>query len=85
MRLEGRSNPAAGAAQKSKWLSERITRHSRNVRYTTLPARLVPRLRETSLQPPSFRQRIATAQERDECFFGLRRTDLSTFDMTHSC
>ena len=31
-----------------------------------LPARLVPRHRVTSLQPPSFRQRIATAQERED-------------------
>jgi hypothetical protein len=50
-----------------------------------LPARLVPRLRETSLQPPSFRQRIATAQERDACLFGFPPYDLSTFATTHSC
>ena len=36
-----------------------------------LPARLVPRLRVTSPQPPSFWQRIAAAQERDECLPGL--------------
>jgi hypothetical protein len=89
MRLEGRSNPAAGAAQKSKWLCERITRmpFDKTRMYDTLhlPARLVPRLRETSLQPPSFRQRIATSQERDECLFGLPQNDLSTFATTHSC
>jgi hypothetical protein len=33
-------------------------------------ARLVPRLRVTSPQPPSFPQRIAAAQARDECLFG---------------
>jgi hypothetical protein len=50
-----------------------------------LPARLVPRLRETSPQPPSFRQRIATAQERDECLFGFLPSSLPTFAMTHEC
>jgi hypothetical protein len=48
-----------------------------------LPARLVPRLRVTSPQPPSFRQRIATAQERDECLSGLLRNNLPTFATTH--
>jgi hypothetical protein len=36
-----------------------------------LPARLVPRLRVTSPQPPSFPQRIGAAQEREECLSGL--------------
>jgi len=43
------------------------------------PARLVPRLRVTSPQPPSFRQRIAAAQERDECLSGLLRNNLATW------
>ena len=48
-----------------------------------LPARLVPRLRVTSPQPPSFRQRIATAQEGDECPSGSRPNNLPTFATTH--
>jgi hypothetical protein len=47
-----------------------------------LPARLVLRLRVTSPQPPSFWQRIAAAQERDECFPGLLPNDSSTFIKT---
>jgi hypothetical protein len=34
----------------------------------------------TSPQPPSFRQRIAAAQERDECLSGLLPISLPTFD-----
>jgi len=47
-----------------------------------LPARLVPRLRVTSPQLPSFRQRIATVQERDECLSTLLLNNLSTFATT---
>jgi hypothetical protein len=47
------------------------------------PARLVPRLRVTSPQPPSFWQRIATAQERDECLSGLLPNNLPTIATTH--
>ena len=50
-----------------------------------LPARLVPRLRETSPQPPSFRERIATAQERDECLSGLLPSSLPIFETTRGC
>ena len=48
-----------------------------------LPARLVPRLRVTSPQPPSFRQRVAAAQERDACLSGLLPNTLPTFATTH--
>jgi len=39
----------------------------------------------TSPQPPSFRQRIATVQERDECLSGLLLNNLPTFATTHGC
>jgi hypothetical protein len=86
MRLESAAARLRATAQKSNQLFDRIT----SVRITMcdtlhLPARLVPRHCVTSLQPPSFRQRIATAQERDECLFGLPQNDLSTFATTHSC
>jgi hypothetical protein len=48
-----------------------------------LPARLVPRLRVTSPQPPSFRPRIAAAQERDECLSRLLPNTLPSFATTH--
>jgi hypothetical protein len=84
MRLEGRSRPAASTAQESKLNAEHITRAAIRM-YDTLhsPARLVPRLRVTSPQPPSFRQRTATAQERDECLSGLLPNNLPTFATTH--
>lgn len=44
-----------------------------------LPARLVPRLRGTSSQPPSFWQRVAAAQERDECLPGLLSNNSPAF------
>jgi DNA-binding NtrC family response regulator len=40
----------------------------------------VPRLRVTSPQPPSVRQRIAAAQERDECLSGLLRNNVAALD-----
>jgi hypothetical protein len=48
-----------------------------------LPARLVPRLRVTSLQPPSFRQRIATAQEREHVP-SVQCRAVTDFAVTHS-
>jgi hypothetical protein len=50
-----------------------------------LPARLVPRLRVTSPQLPSFRQRLAAAQEGEECLSGLLPDNSPTFAITHSC
>jgi hypothetical protein len=47
-----------------------------------LPARLVPRLRVTSPQPPSFRERLATAEEREKCLSNLLPNNSPTFDMT---
>jgi hypothetical protein len=76
MRLEGRSGPAASTAQESTSVGERITRATVGMCDTLhLPARLVARLRVTSPQPPSFRQRTAAAQERDECLPGLLSND----------
>jgi len=49
-----------------------------------LPARLVPRLRVTSPQPPSFRKRIATVEERDECLSGLPPNNSPSCDTTRS-
>jgi hypothetical protein len=49
-----------------------------------LPARLVPRLRVTSPQPPSFRKRIATAEEREQCLSGLLLNNSPTFETTRS-
>ena len=49
-----------------------------------LPARLVPRLRVTSPQPPSFWQRIAAAQERDECPSGLLPNNSPNFATTRN-
>jgi hypothetical protein len=49
-----------------------------------LPARLVPRLRVTLPQPPSYRKRIATAEEREECLSGLFPNNSPTFDTTRS-
>ena len=48
------------------------------------PARLVPRLRVTSPQPPSFRERIATAEEREECLSGLLPNNSPTCDTTRN-
>jgi hypothetical protein len=60
--------------------------NDRNVRYATiLPVRLVPRLRETSPQPPSFRQRIAAVQERDECLCGFLPSSLPIFVTMRGC
>jgi hypothetical protein len=49
-----------------------------------LPARLVPRLRVTLPQPPSYRKRIAMAEEREECLSGLFPNNSPTFDTTRS-
>jgi hypothetical protein len=68
MRLEGRSRPTASTAQESKsMLSVSRTRPAECAIHYILPARLVPRLRVTSPQLPSFWQRTAAAQERDVC------------------
>lgn len=53
-----------------------------NVRYNALARQTGARLRVTSPQPPSFRQRIATAQERDECLFGFLLSPVQ-FDRFH--
>jgi hypothetical protein len=88
MRLEGRSRPAASTAQESRWTVERITwpGQGTSTMYDTLhlPARLVPRLRVTSPQPPRSPS-IATAQERDACPFGLIPINLPRFATTHAC
>ena len=71
---------AAGTAQKSKFVSNSITRATVRM-YDTLhlPARLVPRPRVTSPQLPSFRQRIAAVQERDECLSAFPSEQLAHF------
>jgi hypothetical protein len=84
MGLDGRTCRAVSTAQQSKWVYDRIATVTIQMCDTLhLPARLVPRLRVTSPQPPSFRQRIATAQERDECLSGVLPNNLPTFATTH--
>ena len=90
MRLEGRSRQLRAQLRKAgrspsvaRGVSER-SRSECTICYI-LPLRLVPRLRETSPQPPSFRQRIATAQERDECLCGLLPISLAIFATMRGC
>jgi hypothetical protein len=83
MRLEGRSRAGCEHSSEKRVASNTITRAARKMCDTLhSPARLVPRLRVTSPQPPSFRQRIATAQERDECLSGSLPTNLPIFAAT---
>src|SRR5690606_21326765 len=56
---------------KQSMLSVSRTRPAECAIHYILPARLVPRLRVTSPQLPSFWQRTAAAQERDECLSGF--------------
>ena len=56
-----------------------------NVRYTTFARQTGARLRVTSPQPPSFRQRIATAQERDECLLRLLPNSWPAFTTMRGC
>ena len=84
MRLEGRS-PTASTAQKSKsFITVSRGQGSECAIHYICPARLVPRLRVTSPQPPSFRARIATAEEREECLSGLLPNNSPTCDTTRN-
>jgi hypothetical protein len=85
MRLEG---AAAGLpAQLRKQLAfDSSTRAEAQMCDTLhLPARLVPRRRKTSRQPPSFRQRIAAAQERDRWLSHSLPNDSPMFAKTRCC
>jgi hypothetical protein len=84
MRLEGRSARLRAQLRKASRIFNNITRATIRMCDTLhLPARLVPRLRVTSPQPPCFRQRIATAEERDACLSGFLPNNLPTFATTH--
>jgi hypothetical protein len=87
MRLVGRSGRERSSEKQVALRAYHAHGGQRAEMYDTLhlPVRLVPRLRETSPQPPSFRQRIATAQGRDECLFSFLPNNSSTFVTTYSC
>jgi hypothetical protein len=85
MKLEGRSSPAASTAQKSinfvtvsrRWQPQCAIQYIR-------PPDWCHAFGVTSPQPPSFRQRIAAAQEGDECLSRLLPNDSLTSAKTRS-
>ncbi len=88
MRLEGRSRQLRAQLRKAGRSASVARRRVRmigmyDMLHSARQTGATPR--ETSPQPPSFRQRTATAQERDECLCGLLPSILLIFATTRGC
>jgi hypothetical protein len=88
MRLEGRSRQlraqlrkAGRSASVARGASERLRMY--DMLHSACQTGATPS--ETSPQPPSFRQRIAAAQERDECLCVLLPNSLPIFATMRGC